>query len=202
MRVLVVDDKGIVRKIIRSVLAKQGYEVIEAENGLKGLNVAKQQPCELVITEQLMPVLNGTDLIAWLLTDYYPARYLLISGYNFDQPVQFGLAFLAKPFTAGELFGVVDRLQHQPTLPELEKECRQAKSRWQEAVAEFKEVISDVPSEISHPDGVLRVDRIALKQNTAYERYSQAFHNYKAALQGCGILGLNYENLEPEDLSE
>jgi DNA-binding NarL/FixJ family response regulator len=199
MRVLVVDDEANVRKLLRTVLVMHGHEVIEAENGLQGFTFAKQQSCNLVITDQLMPVLSGTDLIARLATDRYPARYLLISGYHLDPTIPSGLAFLRKPFTAGQLIEAVQKLQHQLTLPEIEREWQQAKARWREAVMEFKDVISDVPSQIPHPDGATRIERAALNRNTAYEWYSQAFHNYKTALQVYGVLGLTAENLERED---
>jgi len=166
------------------------------------LSFAKQQLFDLVITDQLMPGLNGTDLIARLATDRYPARYLLISGYGLNQPVQSGLAFLAKPFTTRQLIDVVQRLQYEPTLPELEKEWRQAKARWEEAATGFKEIISDVPSGMAHPDGMLRIERAALNRRTTYELHVQAFQRYKAALQACGVLGVASENLEPEDFSE
>jgi hypothetical protein len=100
------------------------------------------------------------------------------------------------------LIDVVQRLQHEPTLPELEKEWRQAKARWEEAATGFKEIISDVPSGIAHPDGMLRIERAALKRRTTYELHVKAFRRYKAALQGCGLLGVASENLEPEDFSE
>jgi YesN/AraC family two-component response regulator len=187
MRLLVVDDDLTVRRIIRTVLAKQGHEISEAGDGLQGLALAKQHPCDLVITDEIMPLLNGQNMISRLAAERYPARYLLISGYHLDQPVQCGVAFLRKPFTAGQLIEVVQRLQHEPTLPELEKKWLLEQEQWREALTEFREVISDVPSQIPHSNEALRIERATLKQNTAYERYSQVFHNYKEALQVYGL---------------
>jgi YesN/AraC family two-component response regulator len=187
MRLLVVDDDATVRRIMRSVLSKHEHEISEAEDGLQGLALAKQHPCDLVITDEIMPLLNGQDMISRLAAERYPARYLLISGYHLDQPVQCGVAFLRKPFTAGQLIEVVQRLQHEPTLPELEKKWLLEQEQWREALTEFREVISDVPSQIPHSNEALRIERATLKQNTAYERYSQVFHNYKEALQVYGL---------------
>jgi YesN/AraC family two-component response regulator len=66
MRILVVDDEAVIRKLLKTVLASRRYEVWEAENGLPGLEMAKQQPCDLVITDQIMPLLNGLDMISRL----------------------------------------------------------------------------------------------------------------------------------------
>lgn len=202
MRVLVVDDDATVRRIVRTVLAKQGHEISEAEDGLQGLAFARQHPCDLLITDEIMPLLNGQDMISRLAAERYPARYLLISGYHLDQPVECGVAFLRKPFTASQIIEAVQRLQHEPTLPELEKKWLLAEEQWQEALTEFGEVISDVPGEIPHPNEVLRIERATVKQNTACERYSQVFYNYKAALEACGVLGITADNVKPEGLSE
>jgi YesN/AraC family two-component response regulator len=187
MRLLVVDDDVTVRRIIRTVLSKHGHEISEAENGLQGLAFAKQHPCDLVITDEIMPLLNGQNMISRLAEERYPARYLLISGYHLHQPVQCGVAFLRKPFTAGQLIEVVQKLQHEPTLPELEEKWLLEQEQWREALTEFREVISDVPSQIPQPNEALRIECATLKQNAECERYSQVFHNYKAALQVYGL---------------
>jgi hypothetical protein len=89
------------------------------------------------------------------------------------------------------LIEMVQRLQYEPTLPELEKEWQQAKARWREAIKEFKEIISEVRSEIPNPDGALRIDRAALTQNTAYQRYSQAISELQGSIAGVRSIGTN-----------
>jgi two-component system, chemotaxis family, chemotaxis protein CheY len=202
VRILVVDDDTFVRDLLRNVLAGHGYEVIEADNGLQGLQVAKCYPCDLVITDQVMPVMNGLDMISRLATERYPARYLLISGYTGNRAGRSGLPCLPKPFLPSELLDAVERLLHEPTLPELEKEWRQAEAQWKQAVTEFQEIISDVPSGTLHPDGRLRIERAASKRRFTYERSMQALHRYKEALQACGVLGATTQTPEPVRGSE
>jgi hypothetical protein len=48
------------------------------------------------------------------------------------------LPFLAKPFTVSELLAVLERLAKQPTLPDLERAWREAKTDWQEAIGEME----------------------------------------------------------------
>jgi CheY-like chemotaxis protein len=202
MRVLVVDDEADVRKLLRIVLVINGYEVMEAENGLQGLAFAKQYLCDLVITDQIMPVLNGQEMISRLAAERYPARYLLISGYGANQGVPPGLSVLRKPFTSSQLIDAVERLLNEPTLPELKRACDLAKCEWKESVRETEEILLDVPSQIPNPDGTARIERAALKRRTAYEQYFQAFHKYKEALKACGVLGVTTEKAGPEDGSE
>jgi CheY-like chemotaxis protein len=197
MWVLVVDDEANVRKLLRAVLAVHGYEVIEAENGLQGLQVAKHQRCDLVITDHIMPLMNGQEMISRLAAERYPARYLLISGYGADRARYSGLSFLSKPFTSLQLIAAVERLLHEPTIPELEIEWLEAKARWEEACTDVKDIISDVPSGIPHPDGTQRIERAAVSQYFKYERSSQAFRRYREALKACGVLGAAAEQPEP-----
>jgi CheY-like chemotaxis protein len=189
MLVMIVDDEVGVRDLIRNVLTGAGYEVIEAENGIQGLQYAKLQRCDLIITDQIMPLLTGREMIARLATERYPARYLLISGYSQNVQVPSELPFLSKPFTISELVDATRRLENEPTLPELEKDWRLAQRLWQEAATEFKQIISDVPSGIPHPDGALRIERVALKRRTSHERYMEAFQQYRRTLHACGVVG-------------
>jgi CheY-like chemotaxis protein len=138
VRVLIVDDEAGIRELICSVLAMKGYETLEAKNGLQALELARQCPCDLIITDQVMPGMNGLELIEQLSAERYPARYLLISGYGFEDEEDRDLPFLAKPFTVSELLAVLERLAKQPTLPDLERAWREAKTDWQEAIGEME----------------------------------------------------------------
>lgn len=142
-----------------------------------------------MITDQVMPLMNGLDMISRLAMERYPARYLVISGYFASQPGHSALPFLSKPFTSSQVIDAVERLQQEPTLIGLERAWDLAKRAWKETVKETEEILSDVPSQIPHPDGALRIERAALKRTTTYERYVQAFHKYKDTLQACGVLG-------------
>jgi PleD family two-component response regulator len=85
MRVLVVDDEADVRKLLKTLLVINGYEVVEAENGLQAFQVAKDRQCDLVITDQIMPLMNGLEVIARLAAERYPARYLLMVDIHLTQ---------------------------------------------------------------------------------------------------------------------
>jgi two-component system, chemotaxis family, chemotaxis protein CheY len=189
MRVLVVDDEACIRQLIRSVLAIKGYEALEAENGLEALEIARRFPCDLVITDQVMPGLDGLSLIARLTAERYPARYLLISGYISEDEEAGGLPFLSKPFTVLQLKEMIEKLIHQPALPELERRWRQAKAEWEDAISEMEGVIQDVPGQIPHPDGSLLIQKAGENRKAAFEKYIAALGKYKEALRQGGVLG-------------
>jgi len=65
-RILVVDDDATQRAILRHWLEQRGYQVIEAENGVEALRVARETPPVLVISDILMPEMDGFALCrAW-----------------------------------------------------------------------------------------------------------------------------------------
>ena len=61
--ILVVDDESNMRFLIRMILEHAGYEVVEAAHGAAALERAKQSPPDLVVTDLMMPVMNGRELI-------------------------------------------------------------------------------------------------------------------------------------------
>jgi CheY-like chemotaxis protein len=68
-KILVVDDESNMRFLIRMTLEDAGYEVIEAPHGAAALERVKESPPDLVVTDLMMPVLNGRDLIERLRAD-------------------------------------------------------------------------------------------------------------------------------------
>jgi DNA-binding response OmpR family regulator len=62
-RILVIDDDAGVRETIRRALDEHPYEVITAENGARGLSVFRSAPADLVITDIVMPTMEGLQAI-------------------------------------------------------------------------------------------------------------------------------------------
>ena len=78
--VLVIDDEPLVRKTIRLVLEQLGYEVQEAETGVEGIKLAGQRKFDLVITDILMPDMDGLETIINLKSASNTPKLLAISG--------------------------------------------------------------------------------------------------------------------------
>jgi PAS domain S-box-containing protein len=120
--VLVVEDEAAVRNVVCRSLRARGYEVIEAKDGEDALLVAERHnaPIHLVVTDVVMPNMNGTELFNHLRRWYPRMRVLFISGYAKSEiPADAleegqGAAFLSKPFTIEQLLTEVRRLLHLP----------------------------------------------------------------------------------------
>lgn len=69
-RVLVVDDDKINLKLIKNALTKIGMEVLTAEDGLKGLDMARTRKPQIILLDMLIPKIHGLDLCAKIKDDY------------------------------------------------------------------------------------------------------------------------------------
>jgi CheY-like chemotaxis protein len=115
--VLVVDDEHGVRALARHALESAGYTVLTASDGEEGLRSTEGSavPIDCVITDLLMPTMNGVEMVQQLRRARPELPVLYISGY-FDggSPLEAtlppGTAVLNKPFTAVELLRAVDAL--------------------------------------------------------------------------------------------
>ena len=79
-RILVIDDDATIRELLRLVLEEEGYEVIEAANGAEGLQRYQAIPTDLVITDLMMPGMDGLELIKALQRVMPTPALMAISG--------------------------------------------------------------------------------------------------------------------------
>ncbi len=109
-RILLVEDDDSVRELASEILQMNGYEVIEASNGVDAISVfdAQKKPVDLVVTDLIMPQMGGRDLAKHVTPKNPDLKVLFLSGYTDSAVVRQGLLepgsfFLQKPFTPAEL---------------------------------------------------------------------------------------------------
>jgi PleD family two-component response regulator len=102
-KILVVDDEVIIQTLLYEVLTEEGYEVTTANNGKEGIDLLEKSKFDLVITDIVMPVLNGIEVLlaAKRIDMAYPV--IVITGYHSVDSVvrlvNLGAAdYIAKPF--------------------------------------------------------------------------------------------------------
>jgi two-component system cell cycle sensor histidine kinase/response regulator CckA len=112
--ILVVEDEAGIRALVRKILRRQGYEVLEAANGEEGLAISREHPgpIDLLITDVIMPEVGGRELVDRFHELRGTAKVLYVSGYTDDSSIYSGkyppgTAFLQKPFTLGALLDKV-----------------------------------------------------------------------------------------------
>ena len=103
--ILVVDDDEWVRVLVRDVLAAEGYRVLEAADGQDAIRVAAEHtgPIHLLLTDVMMPGMNGCELAAGLGALLPGLKVMFMSAYDRDFLVARGLTptgpVITKPFT-------------------------------------------------------------------------------------------------------
>ena len=111
-RVLVIDDEAVLRGLLRDMLSACGYEADVAEDGAAGLARYQAQRYRAVITDLLMPGMNGFEVAAALRTIDPEARIIMLTGsapeLTAGQARESGVTLLHKPIALGELKAAVD----------------------------------------------------------------------------------------------
>jgi two-component system, cell cycle sensor histidine kinase and response regulator CckA len=108
--ILLVDDNESVRNSLADLLRMHGYNVIPAADGFQALEVSRQRAgaIDLLITDVVMPQMNGRELADTMMSENQKMKVLFISGYD-ERAVSEGgradqkIAFLAKPTSTDSL---------------------------------------------------------------------------------------------------
>jgi two-component system cell cycle sensor histidine kinase/response regulator CckA len=108
--ILVVDDEETVRLVVGRMLRASGFALLEARDGREALQVVQQRehPPDLILTDVVMPLLNGGELASRVRASRPDQRFLLMSAYALEDLRQRGLypeelLFVQKPFTVEQL---------------------------------------------------------------------------------------------------
>ncbi|MBT7761007.1 MAG: response regulator, partial [Rhodospirillaceae bacterium] len=106
-RILIIDDDDIQRRIVREILEAGAHDVTEAEDGNQGLRLQNEQVFDLIITDILMPGMEGLETVRELARVYPGVRIIAMSGHRegyLRAASSFGaMATLEKPFAPGDL---------------------------------------------------------------------------------------------------
>jgi DNA-binding response OmpR family regulator len=84
-RVLVIDDERLVRELLRDVLSRQGYQVMMAESGMKGLELFKQHQPDVTLLDLHMWEMNGIDVLEQIRILEPGARVIMLTGDGGDK---------------------------------------------------------------------------------------------------------------------
>jgi len=115
-RLLVVDDKWANRSVMVNLLTPLGFEIIEAENGQAGLEKAHTTQPDLILTDLVMPVMDGFELVRRIRKNPKLAKIPIIAAsasvFDFHQQQSREVGcddFIAKPFPVARLFDLLQQ---------------------------------------------------------------------------------------------
>jgi CheY-like chemotaxis protein len=116
--VLVIDDDENVLALMRTMLEREGYDVLDTPDGGKGMKLCRCRHVDLVITDIIMPDMEGLEVIMGLRREMPDVKIIAVSGGGHIQPGDYlklasvlgANTTLTKPFTRSELVNAVREL--------------------------------------------------------------------------------------------
>jgi len=109
-KILVVDDEPDQRFLLRRIFERAGYEVVDACDGAAALTVVQESPPDVVVTDIMMPVLDGVELIRRLRADRVTAAIPIVAA-SADIHLAGGAdAVVPKPYSWQDLVATVNTL--------------------------------------------------------------------------------------------
>ena len=114
--ILLVEDEAQVRRLVRETLRQLGYNVLEASDGYEALKLVEDGKTEirLLLTDVIMPLMNGQELATRLRAIRPATKVLFMSGYTDDVLAFHGIEpeidFIQKPFSSGDLAEKLERV--------------------------------------------------------------------------------------------
>lgn len=148
MHILIIDDEEIQRMSISRYLRKKGYSVSEASNGEEGLEVIRERPVDVVITDYRMPGMNGYEVVRKVKEWNPHVEILVLTAYsNIREAVDIMKAgaydYLTKPIQLEELDILLQRIAEKHQLKrenEILKEQLREQFRFPELVFQSREM--------------------------------------------------------------
>jgi two-component system chemotaxis response regulator CheY len=116
-RILVVDDEAHIRTTVKMVLTKAGYDVVEAGDGQKGIEVIKSDDnplmVDMILCDMQMPNIDGIGAIAYFLTQFPSVPIVVMTGHPDLQTAtklmkQGVMDYLVKPIEKEKLLAVAE----------------------------------------------------------------------------------------------
>ncbi len=110
--ILIVEDEKGIRETVAIFLRNQGYKVLQAENGLEGLELIEKNEIHLAVVDIMMPVMDGITMVMKLRESYdFPVIFLSARSEDIDKITGLNLGaddYVTKPFEAMELIARVN----------------------------------------------------------------------------------------------
>jgi DNA-binding NtrC family response regulator len=130
-RILVVDDEPAQRELVAGFLAKRGFEVVQAPSGQAALTRFKQEPFDLVLTDQKMPDRSGLEVLEGIRSITPETAVIIMTAYGTIETavgaMKAGAAdYLTKPLNLDELLHRIHRVRERQHLLSENRELREA----------------------------------------------------------------------------
>ncbi len=181
-RILVIEDEDLIRESLEDLLLVEGFEVITAENGEKGVNLASQKQPDLILCDVMMPILNGYEVLEQVRKDkeLKTVPFLFLTSMMDRRSNRRGMAlgaddYLEKPCTRDELLqAIAVRLGKQKAITQHMEDRMEALR---------SSITLSLPHELQTPlSGIMGLSELMVMQSeemlpTEIHEYAQGIHH-------------------------
>jgi len=114
--VLIVDDSAFMRRIIRNIVTKNGYDVVgEAANGQSGVEKFRKLRPDIITMDMVMDEMNGLDALKHIIEEFPDANVIMVSSMSQDVIVRDAIVlgaknFIHKPFDEEQVMEAINKL--------------------------------------------------------------------------------------------
>jgi len=210
--ILIVDDEPIIREILTRKLRDSGYSPIPAENAFEALNTMRGHPCPLVLSDIMMPGMDGIALLKALRTTYPDTAVVMITAVSnvsiaIEALREGAYDYLIKPFNLEEVVLsvrnalekrrlILENRLHQGRLEGIVKaqteEIRQLLTSEQQRICELNKAIEEI--DVTHSATLDALSTALDYRDNETEGHSQRVVRY--SLEIGSVLGLERHDLE------
>jgi CheY-like chemotaxis protein len=169
--ILVVDDEGDIRKMLKRLLSDKGYNVLEADRGLQALRIVKEKLPDLIILDAMLPEVHGFEIARRIKGSekYGHIPIIMISAvyrgwrYAEDVKTSYGVnAYIEKPFRIADILKAIDQVMASPSEKQEEgKSSSGAEQALAEGVAAYQ--AGDLDAAIQHLERGVGIDPLAYR---------------------------------------
>lgn len=139
VRILVIDDEKVIREGVERALITEGYQMSKAADGLAGLALLQEQDFDIVLTDLMMPGMDGFAVLDWIRENQPTVQVIVITGFAtvtkaVSAMKQGAFDFVGKPFTPDYIRVVVNRAVDRLRMQEETDRLRAEKKSGLEAI--------------------------------------------------------------------
>jgi CheY-like chemotaxis protein len=117
-KILVVDDEPAHRFLLRRIFERAGHEVVDAGDGAAALRAVASSPPDLVVTDMMMPVMDGAELIRRLRSEPATAGIAILAASSDPLFADGADAVVPKPYSVHQLIEVAEALLMKDAVPQ------------------------------------------------------------------------------------
>jgi putative nucleotidyltransferase with HDIG domain len=149
-RILIADDEEAIREVVATLLEAQGYQCLAVGNGRQALQALSEHPVDLVLSDMVMPEMDGLQLLSWLRTHDRDIPVIMVTAMHdvstaLEAMRRGAYDYILKPFERDQLLmGVRRALEHRRLIVENRSYQKNLERLVQQRTAELKNALSQL----------------------------------------------------------